>query len=83
MIEQSIREFNEYVLQIGQVGDDDDDDTMEANHVHHNTVLQEMIQLGVSYGFCDSQGRLLQNFKPIIDVLEIYCSADSQLTSQC
>ena len=83
MIEQSIREFNEYVLQIGQVGDDDDDDTMEANHVHHNTVLQEMIQFGVSYGFCDSQGRLLQNFKPIIDVLEIYCSADSQLTSQC
>ena len=83
MIEQSIREFNQYVLHLGMVSDDDDPDEMEINHVNHNMVQQEMIQFGHAHGFLNYHGELIKDFNPVIDVLEVYCSADSQLTHQC
>ena len=82
MIEQSIREFNQYVLHLGLASDDDSDE-MEINHVNHNTIHQEMVQFGHAHGFLDSHGKMRQAFSPLIDVLEVYCSADSQLTHQC
>ena len=78
MIEQSIREFNQYVLHLGMASDDDDPNEMEINHVNHNMVQQEMIQFGHAHGFLSSHGELIKVFNPVIDVLEVYCSADSQ-----
>jgi len=82
LIEQSIHEFNQYVLHLGMASDDDQDE-MEINNVNHNVILQEMTQFGHAHGFLDSHGKMIKDFSPIIDVLEVYCSADSQLTHQC
>ena len=64
MIEQSIREFNQYVLHLGLASDDDSDE-MEINHVNHNTIHQEMVQFGHAHGFLDSHGKMRQAFSPL------------------
>ena len=54
-----------------------EDQIMGTQHVA-NWVHEEMIQYMASQGFDPDK-----KHTPLIDVLEVYCSADSQLTKQC
>ena len=81
MIEQCIREYNQYVSKLGNskflLTASSSRDPYQTN-----SVLQEMIQFGIQKGWIDKSGKLLGPQQPGIDLLEVYCSSESQLTGQ-
>ena len=81
LIEQCIREYNLFLDNPGQNKQPDHVD-LPRQPYRQNTILQEMIQYGVSQGWITKDGTLVGPKYPGIDSLEIYCSSDSQLTKQ-
>ena len=82
LIEQCIREYNQYLQNPGS-----ERFSCHTAHVRKphqsNKILQELVQYGVSHGWIPQKGDLIGSQTPGIDSLEIYCSSDSQLTKQC
>lgn len=81
MIEQCIREYNQYALALGH-SKFPLTASSSRDPYQENSILQEMIQYGIHRGWIDESGKLLGPQQPGIDVLEVYCSSESQLTGQ-
>ena len=81
MIEQCIREYNQYVSTLGH---SKYPSTVSSSRDPYqtNSILQEMIQFGMHKGWIDKSGKLVGPQQPGIDLLEVYCSSESQLTGQ-
>ena len=70
LIEQCIQEFNAYVQSL------DDKSRPSVSSTKSNWVYDEMMQYLKKHGHQHRQ-------RSLIDVLEVYCSSESQLTKQC
>ena len=75
LLEESMNEFNAYIQSVGH----DTEDCFIESDFKHNWVYQEMQQYLFQRGV---QGKLMCHSGSRCDVLEVYCSSDSQLTKQ-
>lgn len=71
LIDQCIQEFNAYVQSIS------DNPVRKSSMRNHNWVHDEMMS------YMHQRSQPSDSHASVIDVLEIYCSAESQLTNQC
>jgi hypothetical protein len=81
LIEQCIQEYNQYAEALGQSTWDPQQAIMR-NPITDNQITHEIIKYGVDKSWLDAFGNFLTPESPGIDLLEVYCSADSQLTGQ-
>ena len=76
LLQSSIDEFNAYVEQIGLHAD-------QTQNPKPNRIWKEMNDFGKRHGYLSFKGEVLCSQKPFYDLLEVYCSSESQLTKQC
>ena len=81
LIDQCIQEYNQYAEALGQSTWDPQQAIMR-NPITDNQITHEIIEYGVDKSWLDAFGNFLTPESPGIDLLEVYCSADSQLTGQ-
>ena len=79
MLERCIREFNEFSVKYDA---SNAEDTFHSQSTK-NPILRELQQYGRTHGFLNECFQYKPNQAPLIDCLEIYCSAESQLTNRC
>jgi hypothetical protein len=82
MIEKCIQEYQQYILMIGKNRQPEKTDT-SRDPFRDNPMFAEMLQYGHEHGWISPDGILLGTQTPGVDLLEVYCSSDSQLTHQC
>ena len=81
LIEQCIQEYNLYTQGFGQSSFAAENPVKQIP-LKDNPIRQEFLLYGIKKGWLNKHGFSDKTVQPGIDLLEVYCSADSQLTNQ-
>ena len=82
MIEKCIQEYQPYILMIGKNRQPEKTDLIR-DPCQDNSIFLEMMQYGHEHCWISPDGTLMGPKTPGVDLLEVYCASDSQLTHQC